>query len=272
MTANSASPDSRIRIETEGALARLVIDNPARRNALDLNMWRALTQAVRNLGADDSVRAVLVTGSAAPDGTRDFSAGADISEFETTRATPQAAAAYDAVNLEAFAALRDLPKPTLAVITGNCMGGGLGIALACDMRLAASDARFCLPPARLGLAYPPEGLADVVNAIGAPWARRLIYTAEVVPAERALAIGFVEELHAPEALDGAALALATLMSRNAPLSQQAGKAAIAAVLHPSEPARASHAARLAADCYASADFAEGRAAFLEKRKPVFSSS
>ncbi|WP_417693805.1 enoyl-CoA hydratase-related protein [Roseibium sp.] len=247
----------------------LVIDNPSRRNALNLTMWTQLAQAAQQLNQDSSIRAVVVCGAADPDGAGDFSAGADISEFEATRSSADSAKAYDATNLAAFAALRSLSKPTVALIRGNCLGGGLGLALACDIRIAASTARFCLPPAKLGLAYPVEAIADVVAAIGPAWTKRLIFTGERIDAARALQIGLVQDVHPEADLVDALAALTNQIIANAPLSQTAGKLAVAASLAGTSPELLATAHSAARACYESRDFAEGRTAFLEKRTPVF---
>lgn len=272
----SPAPAGRITIECKDNLGWLVIDNPLRRNALTQLMWTDLARQAKALEENPEVRTVILTGASAPeqnDGAGampgDFSAGADISEFEETRATPEAARIYDKANLDAFDAVRSMKKPTIALIHGNCLGGGLGLALACDIRLASEASHYCLPPAKLGLAYPVEAIRDVIEAIGPAWTKRLIYTGERLNAMQAREIGLIQEVASLEDLDVLLKTVAGQITANAPLSQWAGKLAVRAALEPDREDVLNAARTMAETCYASADFAEGRQAFLEKRKPLF---
>lgn len=251
-----------IRLERgQNGVVTILIDRPQKKNALDFAMWRTLAEMVDELAADAAVRA-LVLGSAGPD----FSAGADIAEFDSLRGEPDSARTYEAANSAAFAALRDAPFPTLAAISGICFGGGFGLAAACDMRIASQDARFAVPAARLGLAYPVDAMADIVHALGPQLARHLTFTGASIGAERALAVGFLLELaEAPLARAGE---IAATIAANAPLSVRASKAAIAAVLSGGE-ADVDRAIRLGDATFSSADYEEGRAAFKERRTPRF---
>src|SRR5690606_3590918 len=165
---------------------------PERKNALTLAMWREMARLMRGIGDDPSIRAVVLTGN----GT-DFSAGADIGEFDTARGSAESARAYEAGNSAAFAAVRDCPVPTIAAIRGICFGGGFGLAAACDLRLGSATALFCLPPARLGLAYPADAMADFVHALGPQMAKYLAFTAARIDADTALAAGFLLEVVEP---------------------------------------------------------------------------
>jgi enoyl-CoA hydratase/carnithine racemase len=250
-----------ITYQVEGAHAALTISNPARRNAISLAMWKALSARVQEADADPNVHLISLRGH---DGT--FVSGADISEFSENRADVDRAKAYEAFNGAAFAALREAKTPTLALIEGFCFGGGVGLAAACDIRLASSTARFAVPAAKLGLAYPVDGVRDLVRLIGPGATKRLFFTADPISADVALRIGFLEEMVEAESFQGAAERLiATILSR-APLTQRAAKSAIAAAQDASLGARAKTDADA---CFGSQDYAEGWQAFLEKRPPAF---
>lgn len=240
------------------------ICNPARRNAVSLAMWNALAQTVSAADSNPAIRLITLRGHA---GT--FVSGADISEFEETRSTPQRAAHYEAANGAAFAALRDSHTPTLALIEGFCFGGGVGLAAACDLRFASSSARFAIPAAKLGLAYPIEGVRDLVRLIGPAATKWLFFTADPIDAETALRIGFIEELVDVESFESAAEKLITTVLSRAPLTQIAAKSAIAATF---DETMATIARDNAQTCFASDDYREGRQAFLEKRPPKFTGS
>jgi len=250
--------------ETTGAVARIRVDNPARRNAMTYEMWRDLASAVDRLGHDPAVRVVVVEGAGGH-----FVSGADISEFEARRGTAEAVAAYNAAVDAATAALASCPKPTLARITGVCIGGGLGIAMACDLRLAAGDARFAIPAARLGIAYPLEDVRRLVELVGPAAATDILCTGRTLGAAEALALGLVNRVAAADDLDRMVEETAGALAANAPLSIAASRAAVRAML-PGATAADRAAAELAAErCAASADYAEGRRAFMEKRPPRF---
>lgn len=259
------SPSEKIYAEVEAPIGWIVIDNPARRNAVDLKMWLAIPDLVAALVADDSVRVIMVRGG----GEQAFVAGADISEFETVRATAESARSYEASNADAFAALRHSPKPTIAMIRGFCLGGGLGLAVSCDMRISADDAVFGIPAGRLGVGYPPEAVRDVVNLVGPSRAKDIFFTARRLDHTEALRIGLVDRVVLADELMAEAWALAEMIAGNAPLTLKAAKAAITGVS--GDPLAADWAAikALADACFDSEDYAEGRAAFLEKRRPVF---
>lgn len=257
--------DPRIRVEVEGAIGRLIVANPQRRNAVALGMWQAIPAAVAALQAHPDVRVIVVRG----DGDLAFVSGADISEFSTVRRDAASARAYEASNAEAFAALKHVAKPTIAMIRGFCLGGGMGLAVACDLRVAADDAVFGIPAARLGVGYPPDCIADVVAAVGPQRAKDLFFTARRLTADEALDIGLVTAVHPVEALENEVVDLATTIAHNAPMTIRAAKAAIDAVVAGAVAERHETLVTLTDACFASADFAEGRTAFLEKREAKF---
>jgi len=264
MSQTPVSPTQKLAVACEGPVATLKIDNPARRNAIDLSMWQALPDLVAALDSRPETRVIVLTGAA---GT--FTAGADISEFAETRMGAGPARAYEAANGAAFAAIRSTTNPVVASIPRFCMGGGLAIALAADIRIAADDAEFAVPPARLGLGYPVDGLADLVGAVGAPNARDLLFSARRIGAEEALALGLVNRVVAADRLEAETRAFVETIAENAPLTLRAAKQAIAAISAGRLEADRADIDALVDACFASADYAEGCTAFLEKRKPVF---
>lgn len=265
MDENLASSTGRIDIEVQHKIGWILIDNMSHHNALSFDMWRAIPEAIGRLDRDAGVRAIAVCG--AQDGP--FASGADIGEFDKVRATAETSARYEAANAAAFSALRHAAKPTVAVIRRFCMGGGVGLAAACDVRLAAADAVFAIPAARLGLAYPPDAVVDIVRLIGAARTRDLFFTARRVVADEALRIGLVDHVAATDAFEKEANDYLRQVTDLAPLTLKAIKTAIAAVLTGDEEAH-QRALDEAAACFASADYAEGIAAFRQKRNPIFS--
>lgn len=243
-------------------VARLTINRPRKKNAIDHAMWLEIARLMGAFSADPTVRVVVLGGAGG-----DFSAGADIAEFATLR-DGEKAEAYEAANSAAFAAVRDARVPVIAAIGGLCLGGGFGLAAAADLRIAAADAVFAVPAARLGLAYPQDAMQDIVFSAGPQMARYLAFSGERIDARRALTAGFLLEVVAPEDLDARVAGLAAAVAANAPLSVRASKLSIGAVL--SGDAVEIEAARQAgALTFASADYAEGRAAFRERRRPAF---
>jgi enoyl-CoA hydratase/carnithine racemase len=252
-----------VRAEIKGPVGYLILDRPERRNALSFDMWKSVTRLIGELSADTAVRVIVLRGA----GDLPFCAGADISEFETVRASSEGARAYEEANVVAFDAIAACPKPTIAMIRSFCMGGGVGLAAACDLRVASLSAEFAIPPGKLGLAYPPSAIRYIVAAIGASHAKDLLYTARRVKADEAEKLGFINRLVAEDALESEVEKLASTIAENAPLSLRAGKLAIN---YASGYSNDVSAVKAAADrCFDSADYREGRGAFLEKRKPQF---
>lgn len=260
--ANQPSPS--LDLEIDGAIAWIVMNNPGRLNALSANMWRALPDHIASAVANDAVRVIVLRGS----GTRAFSAGADISEFETAR-TGAAAADYDALNDRAFTALIECAKPTLAMIHGFCMGGGLGLALSCDIRLADDTSQFAIPAAKLGLGYNARWVRPILNAVSPPLAKELLFSARRYSASDAERMGLVSRVHAVADLETETRRLAADIAVNAPLTVAAAKRIIDEIARHPESADMAMMDELVQRCFDSDDYAEGRRAFLEKRKPQF---
>ena len=247
----------------DGLNATLVFDRPARRNALNFADWKEIARLIGTLDTL-AIRTLTVRGA----GT-DFCAGADIAEFETARAAGEPAKAYEAANEAAFAAIRNVPVPTIAAIDGVCIGGGFGIAAACDIRLATLDARFSVPAGRIGLAYPVKAMADIVSALGRTRATALLMNASQRDSAIMLRWGFVTEVVAD--LAAAVEQWREAITQLAPLSLAASKAAILG--HANRDLSAiERAKQIGAQTFKSADYKEGVAAFNARRAPVFRGS
>ncbi len=247
--------------QRSGSIGTLVIDNPTRRNAMTADMYAAVPDATAELLADPDIRVVVLRGA----GDEAFGAGSDISEFPSRRLGDQAAA-YDSAEHDAWEALAAVPLPVIASIHGPCMGGGIAMALHCDIRIAADDATFAVPPARLGLAYPQDATARLVELIGPANTKLLLYSAQVIGAETALAVGLVQKVVPKADLDAEVDALAAQISRLAPLTHRATKLSVDSITHTD---RATEAAAARRACYTSIDFREGIQAFLDKRPASF---
>ena len=257
---------ARILVRREGAVGTVVLANPEKYNAMTTEMWAELPQRIAELDADPAIVAIVLTG----EGDQAFAAGADISQFGSERTGGDAAERYAALVNAAYLAPAQAGKPVIAKIRGICMGGGLGLAAGCDLRICADDARFRMSAARLGLGYMPEGVHRFVSLIGVQNTYDIFYSARVFGADEALRMGFVSRVVASEALDAAVRDYAGMIAENAPLTLKAVKLAVNDHLAGGGDAAAAHAAADA--CNASADYQEGIRAFAEKRRPVFTGS
>ncbi len=253
----------RLRIERDGSSGRLILDNPARRNAIGAEMWQAIAPAMQGFDADPAIRCIVIRG----EGTQAFAAGADISEFESNRASASDVKSYEAAISAAHHAIEASPKPVIALIHGFCVGGGLAVALSCDMRYADASSRFAIPAARLGLGYGVHGTGRLVATVGSANAREIMFSARRYSAEQALAMGLVNRVLPDAELDGFVRAMAEELAANAPMTIAASKAVINALSEPAGNFSAAEAAVVR--CMESADYVEGRRAFMEKRAPVF---
>jgi len=253
-----------VSLATVNGVATITIDRPAKKNAVTAAMWTALIGAVETVSAMPDARVLVLRGAGA-----DFSAGADIAEFDTVRRDAQTARAYEDLNARTFAVIRNAAVPTIAAVRGACLGGGFGLAVSCDLRLATHDARFSIPAAKLGLAYPADGMRHIVWAIGPQLARYLVYSGNQISAEQAKAAGLLLDVVGDEELDRRVEALAATIVANAPLTNRATKQAINAILS-DDAAMMAQAERLGHMTFDSEDYAEGRRAFRERRPPVFS--
>jgi enoyl-CoA hydratase/carnithine racemase len=256
--------DTPIRWFRDGRLARLVLDRPARHNAISAAMWRALPGLCAEIDADSEVAAVIVAGA----GGQAFSAGADIHEFGTVFADEASTQAYNAAVRAALRAIESLDRPSIALVRGLCVGGGCGLALACDLRFAGAPARLGITPSRLGLAYSFADTRRLVATVGPARAKDMLFSGRLLDAAEALAIGLVDRVLPDDAVEAAALDYARTLAERAPLSLRATKRMVEAMMAGADSDTAETAA-LYDGAYRSADFREGQAAFAERRPPRF---
>ena len=254
-----------ILIRRDGSIGTVIVSNPEKYNAMTTGMWRDLPLRIAELDADPSVHVIVLTG----EGDKAFISGADISQFERDRTDAQAQQRYGEIVDAAYAAPVLASKPVIARIRGICMGGGLGLAASCDIRLCAMDARFRMPAARLGLGYKQTGVQRFVSLIGVQNTYDIFFSARIFGAADALRMGFVMQALEPDALDQAVDSLAATIGENAPLTTRAVKLTVNAVLGNQTGADCATAQAAIDACNASEDYREGVRAFGEKRKPVF---
>jgi enoyl-CoA hydratase/carnithine racemase len=249
----------------EGGIGWIIFNNPAKRNAMSMDMYLALADVLADFSRDAAVRVVILKGA----GDKAFVSGADISEFKERRAAADAMAEYDAASNRAAKALRECPKPTIAMIRGFCMGGGMGTAVNCDIRIAADDARFGVPAAKLGVGYRYERLKQLEALVGPSFTMEIFYTGRQFTAQEALAMGLINRLVPVADLEQYVLDYANTIAGNAPLTIAAVKQSVLQ-MGKNEAARdIALCDRMVDACFASKDYIEGRDAFMEKRKPAF---
>lgn len=265
MTAEYVSPTERVQVHLDGSALHVVFDNPAKHNALSVDMWGAVPPLLAQAAADERVRLVVFSGA----GEKAFVSGADISQFEDQRAAKEAVKHYEALAEEALMSIHRSPKPTLACIRGWCIGGGVNVAISCDIRIAASDAVFGIPAARLGLGYRYSALKNLVDLIGVGAAKDLFFTARRIDATEAMRLGLISRTCAAEQLPALLAEYTSSIGENAPLTITAAKQIVAEILKPSPDLDAERCRELILACFESEDYAEGRRAFMKKRKPLF---
>lgn len=249
----------------EDGIGWITFNNPARRNATSLEMWQAIEVILDDFDKDDDVRVIVMKGA----GDKAFVSGADISEFKERRNNAEAAAEYTRISESARAKLANCRKPLIAMIKGYCLGGGLAVALAADMRFATEDSRFGVPAARLGIAYGFDGLRKLVSLVGPAMANEIMFTAQRIDAEEALRIGLINRIIPTESLEETVRGIASGIGRNAPLSVNASKVTIKEILKDQSDRDMAKLEEITKTCFDSADYKEGREAFMEKREPVF---
>jgi enoyl-CoA hydratase/carnithine racemase len=249
-----------------GAVGWITFNNPAKHNAMSVAMWRALPEALDAFEADPEVRVIVLKGA----GEKAFISRADISEFAKERASEEAVHAYDVLVEGTTERLRTVDTPTIAMIRGYCMGGGLGLAVACDMRIASVGSLFAIPAARLGVGYRVGSLKMLTDLVGPAFAKEILITARRFNAGEAERIGLINQSVPELQLADTVEAYCTGIASNAPLSMRASKRMIHEILRASaegiDPALCD---TLVKACFTSDDYAEGRTAFMEKRTPTF---
>ncbi|WP_136656957.1 enoyl-CoA hydratase-related protein [Nitratireductor sp. XY-223] len=264
MKSRHSFADGSLNAATDGHAGFLSFNRPQRKNAISFDMWREIPPALDWLCAQGDIRCIVMHG----EGGTDFSAGADISEFDRVRQDSGTAQDYELSNATAFRAVRECPVPVVAMISGVCFGGAFGLAAAADLRIASNDAIFSVPAGRLGLAYPVDAMSDIVEALGPQMARVLLYTGRRITARDAHSAGLILTVCGVADLRDTTLELVERICANAPLSNRASKASIRAALTSREEDR-SLAEKIAQSTFTSADYEEGRRAFREKRRPEF---
>ncbi len=255
--------DGGLRVDLIGAAAVVTLDRPATCNAMTEAMWIAIPPLIDRLAADSRVKAVLLTGAGGA-----FCTGADVSEFPTVFADADAARAYNDLVEAGRIALTAIPKPTIAVVSGLAVGAGCGLAIACDLRFAAEGARFAMPPARLGAAYPFPGVRQLVDLIGPARAKDMLYSGRLVAADEALRIGLVDQICSDDEVSDVALTYVADLAQLSSNSHRITKQMVGAVLGGTK--KETPDLRDVFDrSFSSEHFREGYRSFLEKRKPIF---
>ncbi len=257
--------DGKMLAEIEDGVGLITFNQPEKRNAMSVDMWHGLTEILTEFEADPGVRVVILTGA----GPKAFVSGADISQFAANRVDASAQLQYEKITSGGRAKLAAFPKPVIARIRGYCLGGGLGIAMQADLRIAGEDSQFGIPAARLGIAYGWDMVSRLVSLVGQAHARTILYTGERLDAAEAGRIGLVNRVVPDADLTETVLALARAIADNAPLSVAASKLSINQTIRPESERDLAAVTAAVAACFDSADYTEGRTAFMEKRRPKF---
>ena len=254
----------RVKTWLDGQVLHIRFNNPEKHNALSVDMWEALPPLLDKAARDDNVRMVVLSG----EGGKSFVSGADISQFEDMRAAKEAVKKYEAMAEAALQGIYEFEKPTVACIQGYCIGGGVNVAICCDIRIASSNSTFAIPAAKLGLGYRYSAMKNLADLVGPGHAKDIFFTARRLDAAEALRIGLINRVADADQLDALLGEYTTAICQNAPLTIKAGKRIIRDVLKTAD-ADMELARKLILDCFESDDYAEGRRAFMEKRKPIF---
>jgi enoyl-CoA hydratase/carnithine racemase len=249
----------------ESGIGWVIFNNPAKRNAMSMDMYLAMGDAFEDYSRDPTVRVVILKGA----GDKSFVSGADISEFKERRATAEAKAEYEAASNRAAKALRECPKPTIAMIRGFCMGGGMGTAVNCDIRIASDDSRFGVPAAKLGVGYRYERLKQLEALVGPSFTMEIFYTGRQFTAQEALTMGLINRMLPVAELEKYVLDYANTIAGNAPLTIAAVKRSVVEMGKDETKRDIAACDRMVDACFASKDYIEGRDAFMEKRKAAF---
>ena len=243
----------------------LVFNQPEKRNAMSVEMWDGMSAILDDFGSDETIRVVVLTGA----GDKAFVSGADISQFEKQRSNADAQKEYEKLTSSGRARLAAFAKPVIARIRGFCMGGGLGIAMQADLRLASEDAQFAIPAARLSIAYGFDMVRKLTDLVGPAHARMILYTGMRLNAREAERIGLVNRTIPADILSAEVIKIARAITENAPLSIRASKLSVAAAMQDEVNRDMAAIQAASAACFDSEDYREGRTAFMEKRAPVF---
>lgn len=266
MSETMTSQAETLLMEKDGPIGWITFNQPQKRNAVSQEMWQRMPEYVRDLAADPAIRVVILRGA----GETAFVAGADISQFKDRRRNASDEEEYRRISAAGSESLATVGKPLLAMIHGFCIGGGVSIAITCDLRIAADDARFGIPAARLGLGYHYRGMEKLMHLIGPAYTKELFFTARTdFSAQDALRMGLVNQVVPKADLERFTRDYAQVMARNAPLTLRSAKASVEQLLKPAADRDLAMLDRLITDCFNSQDYQEGVKAFSEKRRPQF---
>ncbi len=254
-----------VHLAIDESIATVTLDHPERRNAISRDMWVGLLDAANTIANSPDVRVAIIRGA----GEVAFAAGADISQFGEARSDGDANTAYDATTAAATSALAALRVPTIALVHGFCIGGGLAVALTADLRISADDGQFAIPAARLGVGYGHDGIRGLMALVGPSNAKRILFTAQRFTAAQAHHMGLITEVVAKADLDNHVSTLAASIADNAPLTVAAAKLAVNTLLRDPDRRDLDAVAAAVHGCFDSADYAEGVDAFMNKRQPRF---
>jgi enoyl-CoA hydratase/carnithine racemase len=249
----------------EGGVGHLIFNNPERHNAVSLEMWEATQVILDEFAQDPAIRVVVLSGA----GGKAFVSGADISKFGDERATEAAVAHYNTITDKIYSGLHAFPKPTIAMIRGYCIGGGINVAISCDLRICAENSRFAVPAAKLGLGYGYGGLKRLIDVIGPAFTKEIFFTARQFSSAEAREMGLVNRVVPDGELESFVNGYAEAIAGNAPLTVNAVKFITGQVVKDESSRDMQRCADMVAQCFASQDYVEGRTAFMEKRKPRF---
>ena len=262
---NIATNTEKLLAHKDGAAGWITFNNPAKRNAMSYDMWLGLDIALDDFIADPAIRVIVLKGA----GDKAFVSGADISEFKEKRANPQMVADYNKVSVTIAQKLLNCPKPTIAMIRGFCMGGGLGTALTCDLRICSEDSRFGIPAGKLGVGYKYTALKRLTDLVGPANTAEIFYTARQFDAQEAKDMGLVNRVLPVDKFEEYVANTVKTIGGNAPLTLKAVKVCLGEIAKDDHQRDIALCDRVVDDCFASKDYAEGRTAFMEKRKPAF---
>ena len=268
MTTDTATADKttdKILSVKEGGIGWLIFNNPERRNAVSPDMSAAALAVLEDFSRDDAVRVIVVRGA----GDKAFISGGDISKFAGERSTPEGKARWAKLSGDAKSMLLTMDKPTIAMIRGYCLGGGMGYALNCDLRICSEDARFGIPAAKLSIGYGAKGIKLLMGLVGPSAAKDILYTGKQYNAQEALRMGLVNRVVPVAELESYTREYAGIIAGNAPLAILNAKTAVNELMKDPGERDMALVARRADSATGSQDHIEGRNAFLQKRKPVF---
>lgn len=265
---NLTAGTDKVLARKDGKIGYVTFSNPDRHNAVSLDMWEAAETILDDFKIDKEVRIVVVTGA----GDKAFISGGDISKFDKERSNQESVDHYNAVVDRANNAFYNFPKPTIAMIRGYCIGGGVGLALCCDLRICTESSKFGVPAGKLGLGYRYDGLKKLVDLVGPSFAKEIVFTARQFNASEARQMGLVSGVVPDSELERYVKNYADTIADNAPRTVDAAKFIVAQVFKDESRRDLKKIDEMVQACFASSDYKEGRKAFAEKRKPVFTGS